>query len=90
MPNSVQDPYSNEGLQFLYSNMMNQYAPPPASFVNPATFVSNRPYVYRPPAPDNLVLNAPVADASKPVTPVEGSGIVGRFAPAVAAADNSG
>jgi hypothetical protein len=86
MPNSVQDPYSNEGLQFLYSNMMNQYAPPPADFVNPATFVSNRPYVYRPPAPDNLTLNTPIVDASKPNTPAADPAVTGRFAPVV---DNS-
>jgi hypothetical protein len=62
--------------------MMNQYAPPPADFVNPATFVSNRPYVYRPPAPDNLTLNAPVADASKPATPAVDPAVTARLAPA--------
>jgi hypothetical protein len=68
MPTSVQDPYSNEGLQFLYGNMMKQYATPPANFVNPGTFISE-PYRYVPPLQNNLVLNTPVADASKPVTP---------------------
>jgi hypothetical protein len=63
MPPSVQDPYSDAGLQFLYKNMMDQYGPPPAGFVNPATFVSNRPYTYVPPPVNNLVLNTPVADA---------------------------
>jgi len=69
MPPSVQDPYSDEGLQFLYKNMMDQYGPPPANFVNPANFVSE-PYRYIPPPQNNLVLNTPVADASKPATPV--------------------
>ena len=69
MPASVQDPYSDAGLQFLYGQMMNQYAPPPADFVNPATFVSNAPYTYVPPPPNNLVLNAPVPDAAKPAAP---------------------
>jgi hypothetical protein len=69
MPASVQDPYSDAGLQFLYGQMMNQYAPPPADFINPATFVSNAPYTYVPPPPNNLVLNAPVPDAAKPAAP---------------------
>ena len=64
MPPSVQDPYSDAGLQFLYENMMNQYAPPPADFVNPGTFVSNRPYTYRPPPPNNLTLQTPIPDAA--------------------------
>jgi hypothetical protein len=85
MPDSVQDPYSDAGLQFLYGNMMNQYAPRPADFVNPATFVANRPYTYRPPAQDNLVLNTPVADASKPATPAVVNGGFQAVADAVAA-----
>jgi len=66
MPASVQDPYSDAGLQFLYGQMMNQYAPPPAGQINPATFVSNAPYTYVPPPQTNLVLNAPIPDAARP------------------------
>jgi hypothetical protein len=69
MPPSVQDPYSDEGLKFLYGQMMNQYGPPPASFVNPATFTSE-PYRYIPPPQNNLTLKSPIPDASKPATPV--------------------
>ena len=87
MPPSVQDPYSDAGLQFLYGQMMNQYAPAPPGQPNPATFTNNPPVAYRPPPLNNLTLNTPIADASKPATPAaEGNGIVGRFAPAVAAA----
>jgi hypothetical protein len=68
MPASVQDPYSNEGLKFLYGNMMNQYATPPADFVNPGTYISE-PYRYIAPPQNNLVLNTPIVDASKPNTP---------------------
>jgi hypothetical protein len=66
MPASVQDPYSDAGLQFLYGQMMNQYAPPPAGFVNPATFVSNAPYTYTPPPANNLTLKTPVVDTTRP------------------------
>jgi hypothetical protein len=66
MPASVQDPYSDAGLQVLYGQMMNQYAPPPAGFVNPATFVSNAPYTYTPPPPNNLTLKTPVVDTANP------------------------
>jgi len=69
MPPSVQDPYSDEGLQFLYKNMMDQYGPPPANFVNPANFVSE-PYRYIPPPQNNLTLKSSIPDASKPATPV--------------------
>jgi hypothetical protein len=65
LPPSVRDPYSDEGLQFLYGQMMDQYGPPPEGFVNPATF-QNTPYTYKPPAPNNLVLNTPILDATKP------------------------
>jgi hypothetical protein len=85
MPPSVQDPYSDAGLKFLYENMMNQYGPPPADFVNPATFVSNKPYVYRPPAPDNLILNTPIPDASK-VVPADAVGA----APAAVVSERAG
>ena len=64
MPLSVQDPYSDAGLKVLYGQMMDQYGPPPANFVNPATFTPNRPYTYIPPTPDNLVLSTPIPDAS--------------------------
>jgi hypothetical protein len=70
LPDSVRDPYSDEGLKFLYGQMMDQYGPPPAGFINPATFQTT-PYTYKPPAPNNLVLNTPVADASKPATVTE-------------------
>jgi len=70
MPASVQDPYSDAGLQFLYGQMMNQYAPAPPGQVNPATFGFDRPYTYIPPPQNNLALNTPIADASKPGTPV--------------------
>jgi hypothetical protein len=50
--------------------MMNQYAPPPAGQVNPATFVSNAPYTYTPPPANNLTLKTPVVDTTKPATPV--------------------
>jgi hypothetical protein len=70
MPDSVQDPYSDAGLQFLYGQMMNQYAPPPVGQVNPATFVSNAPYTYTPPPQNNLTLKTPVVDSTKPVAPV--------------------
>jgi hypothetical protein len=81
MPASVQDPYSNEGLQFLYGNMMNQYAPPPADFVNPGTYVSE-PYRYTPPPQTNLVLNTPIPDATKPATPAADPAVTARLAPA--------
>jgi hypothetical protein len=67
MPASVRDPYSDEGLAFLYGQMMDQYAPAPPGQVNPATFVSNAPYTYIPPPINNLTLNNPISDASKPV-----------------------
>jgi hypothetical protein len=64
LPNSVRDPYSDEGLKFLYGQMMDQYGPPPAGFINPATFQTT-PYTYKPPLVDNLTLNTPIPDASK-------------------------
>jgi hypothetical protein len=70
LPDSVRDPYSDAGLKFLYGQMMDQYGPPPSGFINPATFQTT-PYTYKPPAPNNLVLNTPVADASKPATVTE-------------------
>jgi hypothetical protein len=69
MPASVQDPYSDAGLQFLYGQMMNQYAPAPPGQLNPATFTNNPPVAYRPPPQNNLVLNAPIPDAAKPAAP---------------------
>jgi hypothetical protein len=63
LPTSVRDPYSNEGLQFLYGQMMDQYGPPPSGFINPATFVSN-PYTYKPPPVNNLTLTTPIPDAA--------------------------
>jgi hypothetical protein len=63
LPDSVRDPYSNAGLEFLYGQMMDQYGPPPANFVNPATAVTN-PYTYRPPPVNNLVLGTSIPDAA--------------------------
>ena len=80
MPASVQDPYSDAGLQFLYGQMMNQYAPAPPGQLNPATFTNNPPVAYRPPPQNNLVLNAPIPDAAKPAAPAPAP------APVVAAA----
>jgi hypothetical protein len=67
LPDSVRDPYSNAGLEFLYGQMMDQYGPPPANFVNPATAVTN-PYTYRPPPVNNLVLGTPISDAARPAS----------------------
>jgi hypothetical protein len=69
LPASVQDPYSDAGLAFLYGQMMNQYAPAPPGQVNPATFVSNAPYTYIPPPPNNLTLQTPIPDAARPAPP---------------------
>jgi hypothetical protein len=68
LPASVQDPYSDAGLAFLYGNMMNQYAPAPPGQVNPATFTTI-PYSYTPPPPNNLTLQTPIPDAAKPAPP---------------------
>jgi len=48
LPDSVRDPYSDEGLKILYGRMMDQYGPPPEDFINPATAAST-PYTYKPP-----------------------------------------
>lgn len=86
LPASVQDPYSDAGLAFLYGNMMNQYAPAPLGQVNPATFTSN-PFTYIPPPPNNLVLSRPIADAATP-PPAPASG--GTLGGAVAALSGDG
>lgn len=65
LPASVQDPYSDAGLAFLYGNMMNQYAPAPLGQINPATFATV-PFSYTPPPVNNLVLSRPIADAATP------------------------
>jgi len=89
MPPSVQDPYSDEGLQFLYKNMMDQYGPPPANFVNPANFVSE-PYRYIPPSQNNLTLKAPIPDASKPATEVAPAAPATPAVPYVQGGDRAG
>jgi hypothetical protein len=89
MPPSVQDPYSDEGLQFLYKNMMDQYGPPPANFVNPANFVSE-PYRYIPPPQNNLTLKSPIPDATKPATPVVEAAPATPDAPYVQGGDRAG
>jgi hypothetical protein len=81
MPASVQDPYSDAGLQFLYGQMMNQYAPQPASFVNPATFAPNSPYTYAPPPLNNLVLNTPIPDAARPAPEAPAAPVIATAAP---------
>ena len=63
MPDSVQNPYSDAGLAFLYGNMMNQYAPAPIGQMNPATFTPGPTYAYTPPAVNNLALQTPIPDA---------------------------
>jgi hypothetical protein len=68
LPASVRDPYSDEGLQFLYGQMMDQYGPPPEGFINPATF-KTVPYSYTPPPANNLTLQTPVPDAAQPAAP---------------------
>jgi DNA-binding CsgD family transcriptional regulator len=48
LPDSVRDPYSDEGLKILYGRMMDQYGTQPTGQVNPAT----QPYIgstYKPP-----------------------------------------
>jgi hypothetical protein len=53
MPDSVRDPYSDEGLKILYGRMMDQYGTPTTGLVNPAT----QPYIgstYTPPVPQRI------------------------------------
>jgi hypothetical protein len=66
LPPSVRDPYSDEGLKILYSRMMDQYGTPPPGQVNPATLTNNPPVMYQPPPVNNLILDKPLADATKP------------------------
>lgn len=86
LPASVQDPYSDAGLAFLYGNMMNQYAPAPLGQINPATFATV-PFSYTPPPVNNLVLSRPIADAATtPPAPALG-GTLGGAATAALAGD---
>ena len=67
LPASVRDPYSDEGLVFLYGQMMDQYGTRDPSRVNPAIAVPNAPPVpYQPPPPGNLALQTPISDAARP------------------------
>jgi hypothetical protein len=66
LPPSVRDPYSDEGLKILYGRMMDQYGTPPPGQVNPATLTNNPPVMYQPPPVNNLILDKPLADATKP------------------------
>jgi hypothetical protein len=53
MPASVRDPYSDEGLAFLYGQMMDQYNTQTPTQLNPAT----QPYIgstYKPPVPQRI------------------------------------
>jgi hypothetical protein len=70
--------------------MMNQYAPPPADFVNPATFVSNKPYTYRPTAPNNLILDNPIPDAVTAATNANAKAVLDAQNAQVAASVNGG
>jgi hypothetical protein len=54
LPDSVRDPYSDEGLKVLYGRMMDQYNTQPTGIVNPAT-IAPTPYTYKPPVPQRLL-----------------------------------
>jgi hypothetical protein len=70
LPASTRDPYSDEGLAFLYGQMMDQYGTRDPSRVNPAIAVPNAPPVpYQPPPPGNLALQTPIPDAAQPAAP---------------------
>jgi hypothetical protein len=74
LPASTRDPYSDEGLAFLYGQMMDQYGTRDPSRVNPAIAAPNAPPVpYQPPPPGNLALNTPIRDAAQPGTPAPAS-----------------
>jgi hypothetical protein len=53
VPDSVRDPYSDEGLKILYGQMMDQYGAPNPGQVNPAT-IAPTPYTYKPPVPQRI------------------------------------
>jgi hypothetical protein len=53
IPDSVRDPYSDEGLKILYGRMMDQYGAPAPGQVNPAT-IAPTPYTYKPPIPQRI------------------------------------
>jgi hypothetical protein len=74
LPASTRDPYSDEGLAFLYGQMMDQYGTRDPSRVNPAIAAPNAPPVpYQPPPPGNLTLQTPIPDAAQPGTPAPAS-----------------
>jgi hypothetical protein len=65
MPDSVRDPYSDEGLKILYGQMMDQYGVPDPGRPNPA-IVGPDPYTYKPPVVDNTTLDTPIVDKAAP------------------------
>jgi hypothetical protein len=77
MPDSVRDPYSDEGLKILYGQMMDQYGVPDPGRPNPAT-IPTTPYTYKPPVVNNTTLNTPIVDKAAPA-PTETSESTGFY-----------
>jgi hypothetical protein len=69
LPASTRDPYSMEGLEFLYGQMMDQYGTRNPNPVNPATAQYGLPVGYKPPLVNNLVFSTPIPDAASPAAP---------------------
>jgi hypothetical protein len=66
LPASTRDPYSMEGLEFLYGQMMDQYSVRDPNRVNPAVLTNNPPVPYQPPVVNNSLLNTPIPNAAQP------------------------
>jgi hypothetical protein len=67
LPASARDPYSDEGLAFLYGQMMDQYGTRnPNNLINPAVAPYSPPVPYQPPVVNNSLLDRPIADATAP------------------------
>jgi hypothetical protein len=79
LPASTRDPYSDEGLAFLYGQMMDQYGTRTSGQPNPAVASPYDPVPYRPPPPGNLTLQTPIPDAAQPAAPAPAPDASGFF-----------